>query len=101
MISYSFFSWNRLSGVTLTPVPDKIETSGGILDSRNIYFGDDGSNGLIIVYRLVTFCVLVDYFLVLSISALGDTKYSLAISILSLGDTEYFDAYLSFKSSIA
>ena len=34
----------RISGLTLTPVPDKRKTSVGILDSKDIYFGDDGSN---------------------------------------------------------
>ena len=34
----------RLSGVTIAPVPDKIETSVGIFYSNNIYFGDAGSN---------------------------------------------------------
>ena len=39
-----FFLGIRISGVTLTSVTDKRETSVGILDSNIISFGADGSN---------------------------------------------------------
>ena len=68
------------------------------MDTRNISCGSDGSNWLIIVDILVTFCVLVDYLVVLSISALGATKSSFDFYILLLGDTESLGASLSSKS---
>ena len=90
VISYSFFLGIHISGVTLAHVPDKRETSVGVLDTNNISCGDDGSNRLIIVDILDTLCVLVDYLVVLSISALGAKKSSFDFSILSLGATESF-----------
>ena len=78
-----------------------METSVGILDSRNISFGYGGSNWLIRVDVLFAFCVLADYLVGLSISELGAKKYSFGVSILSLGDTEPFSASLSSKSSVA
>ena len=98
VIAYSFVLGFHLSGVTLTPITDKRETSVGILDYNNICFGSDGSNWLTRVQLLVTLCVLVDYLVVLSISALGDTYSSFAINISSLGDTESISDSLSFKS---
>ena len=45
VISYYIFLGIRISRVTLDLVPpDKRETSVGILDSRNIYFGADVFN---------------------------------------------------------
>ena len=65
------------------------------MDYNNIYFGAYGSNGLIKVYVLVTFCVLVDSLVILSISALGAKRPSFIISILYLSTTEIISAYLS------
>ena len=101
VIAYSFVLGFHLSGVTLTPITDKRETSVGILEYSNIYFGADGYNWLIRVDVFVTFYVLVDSSVVLSISELGATEYSFAFSIVSLGDNEHFRDSLSSKSSFA
>ena len=59
MILYYFYLGTRPSEVTLTTVPEKRETSVGILDSHNIYFGADGSNWLIKFDVLVTLHVFI------------------------------------------
>ena len=87
MISCSFFLVICLYGGTLAPVQDKRETSVGILDSRNIYVSADGSNWLIKLHVLITFCVLIDYLVILHFSDIGATKLSFVSSISSLGDS--------------
>ena len=47
VISYSFFLGIRISEVTLAPIPDKIETSVVILDSKDFSVSADGYNFLI------------------------------------------------------
>ena len=98
VISYYFFLGIRLSGLTISLVTDKRESSVGILDFNNIYVSAYGSNWLIKFDVLVTFCVLVDSLVILYCSGIGATKLSFFNSILLLGDSKLLVAYSSSKS---
>ena len=97
---FLFFVVIHISGVTLTPVTDKRETSVGILDSNYISVYDGGSNLIVKLDVLVTFCVLVDYLNIFSFSEIGATKFSF-FSISSLGDYKSLIASSRSKSYLA
>ena len=80
--------------------PDKIDTPVSILDYKDISFDADGSNRVIKFDVLVTFCILIDSLVILSLSEIGATKFSFDSSILSLGDYESLIASSSSKSSL-
>ena len=70
VISNSLFLGILIFEVTLAPVPEKIETSVFISNTNNISCCAYVSNWLILVVILVLFYFLVDYLVVLPISAL-------------------------------
>ena len=98
MISYSFFLGIRTSRIALAPVPGKKKRNIILnFDYKNISISAYVYNLPISFYVLVTFCVLIDYLVILSFSEIGATQVSFSFSILSLGDTEFLVASSSSK----